>query len=78
MENISDASVVLWFHVVDLILTNLHLYGKHMKPSTTANIVLSYINRRDACRTQQVLLPFNIMVIRPQLGTLGLTASLKR
>lgn len=78
MENISDTSVVLWFHVVDLTLTNLHLCGKHMKSSTTANIVLSYINRRDVCRTQQVLLQFNIMVIRPQLGTLGLTESLKR
>lgn len=50
MESISDASVVLWFHAVDLTLTNLHQCGKHMKPSSTADIVLSYINRRDVCK----------------------------
>lgn len=46
-----------------------HVCGKQKKSSGTVNIILRCINRRDLCRTQQVLLPFYIILVRPQLGT---------
>lgn len=73
MESISGASVAVWFHVVALTFTNTATYvgskKQTKKSSVTVNVTLKCINRRDDCRTHQVLLPFCIILTRPQLGT---------